>query len=565
MPKRNLLIILLLLLIAFPAGAVTSSQVLVLYNADWREDHPLTDTGQDSREIAEHYVRMHTDPKIGEKPYILGLSCNHGIKVLDEARHLNESHLPEKSNDNTAGVELSKRRWLTNDDDEDQALRDSRLVEFTLPGGPEGWNRETLQLEIDPDDGETIPIVTDGLVIAKGQVAGNSGKDWTIRLNAQSFIRGGLVVKASCEDVEGKRHDWSARYLDIADVKYSRTGSDGVRDDQHFLEDVAIPVKAFLEDPDNALPDGTLLKDHILYIVVSYGLPRTTVARYGISRGVTNKLNDHGSIIDFGQRLQLLYYDEERVMGAAPKPHRFAGKGPFTDFLFRAAQAWPLYGQEANPFLHPQVYQKNKGGLDSLQKPLAFTGENRKKQSPAKFLYFSMRIDGADAAQAKALIDKAVYASASGMPRVDDNAPVPEELAGSKVARFLWDKGYRHIYLPKGRGGHRLQFGTVEENGNRSFLPGGIACQVISHNALDSEGAEVYTFLSQGVTITAAAAKLYRGAPHIHDKSWWDDEILYPLMTQGQTVGSALLANQIHLGWITSFIGDPLLRIDNAN
>jgi hypothetical protein len=65
--------------------------------------------------------------------------------------------------------------------------------------------------------------------------------------------------------------------------------------------------------------------------------------------------------------------------------------------------------------------------------------------------------------------------------------------------------------------------------------------------------------------MTAAAAKLYRGAPHIHDKSWWDDEILYPLMTQGQNVGSALLANQIHLGWITSFIGDPLLQIDNAN
>ncbi|MBW2647463.1 MAG: hypothetical protein JRE23_15065 [Deltaproteobacteria bacterium] len=70
--------------------AITPSQVLVLYNADWTDDAPLTDPGQDSREIAEYYVRMHTDPETGEKPYILGLRCVHREK------HLNKAHLEEK-------------------------------------------------------------------------------------------------------------------------------------------------------------------------------------------------------------------------------------------------------------------------------------------------------------------------------------------------------------------------------------------------------------------------------------------------------------------------------------
>jgi len=48
------------------AHAVTPSQVLVLYNADWKADDP----GQDSKEIADHYISMHTDPDTGGKPYV---------------------------------------------------------------------------------------------------------------------------------------------------------------------------------------------------------------------------------------------------------------------------------------------------------------------------------------------------------------------------------------------------------------------------------------------------------------------------------------------------------------
>ena len=64
---------------------ITPSQVLVLYNADWQEDHPLTEPGQDSREIAEHYVKINTHAQTGEKPYILGLSSRQGSLLNAES------------------------------------------------------------------------------------------------------------------------------------------------------------------------------------------------------------------------------------------------------------------------------------------------------------------------------------------------------------------------------------------------------------------------------------------------------------------------------------------------
>jgi hypothetical protein len=69
------------------------------------------------------------------------------------------------------------------------------------------------------------------------------------------------------------------------------------------------------------------------------------------------------------------------------------------------------------------------------------------------------------------------------------------------------------------------------------------------------------TDLARGVTATVGAAKVYRGAPHIHNKSWWDDEVLYPALFKGATMGEALLLNQVHLGWIATFVGDPLYRM----
>jgi len=99
-----------------------------------------------------------------------------------------------------------------------------------------------------------------------------------------------------------------------------------IRDDKNYLQDVEEPIKAFLENPANACSDGTLLKDHILFIVVCYGLPKTTVATYGIARGITDLLPNFGAIINFGQRLQLMYYDVEAVAGIAPRPHKFINR-----------------------------------------------------------------------------------------------------------------------------------------------------------------------------------------------------------------------------------------------
>ncbi|WP_321532683.1 hypothetical protein [uncultured Desulfuromonas sp.] len=545
---------------------ISPSQVLVLYNADWTGDEPLTEPGQDSQEIAEHYVRMHTDSATGEKPYILGLHCDHGIKVLDEARHLNEHHLAENSDDNRSGVVLKRQSFLFGSDSQNDKLRDSRVVEFVLPGGRSNWNINTLHIEIEPEKGDELIIVENGLIAVKGKIAGNNTDEWTIRVNAKSFVAGSVTVKASCVDVQGQTHSWQADYVDADDVELSCTGADGKRDDQNFLEDVALPVKAFLEDAKLARPDGTLLKDHILFMVVCYGLPRTAIAPCGIARGITDKLNNYGSIIDFGQRLQLLYYDLDKVMGTQIRGYRFAGKSPYSDFFLRSPQNRPLVGK-ANPFVHPQLYSKAPSFIKGPQ-PLSYSPSVR-SQNPDRFLYFVSRIDAPDALQAKALIDRTVYASVYANPEMGvfpgrnytQNKERVGALKRSKAGQIVWDKGYRYLYHG-GQGMNLLEWGRITSgdgflNDDISYLPGGIAATIISHNGWKK--GEMVQDLKNGVTATVGAAQVYHGAPHIHNRSWWDDDIFYPALLQGKTLGEAWLMNQIHLGWITTFVGDPLM------
>lgn len=565
-----LLVLLLFPCVFVPAvrADISPSQVLVLYNADWRDDHPLTDPGQDSLEIAEHYVRLHSDPTTGEKPYLLGLHCDHGIKILDEYHHLNQPHLEEESADNTSGVIYTGKRWFSDDIKDDQ-LRDSRLVEFILPNGRAGWKIETLQMSIVPDKGENIPVVKDGAILDRGRVAGNNSDAWTIRLNAKSFVSGSLRVDASCRDLQGEVHSWQADYVDSDQVELSPTGRDGIADDKNVREDVDQPLKAFLEDPRNARPDGALLKDHILFIVVCYGLPRTVIAPAGIARGITDQIGNFGSIIDFGQRLQLLYYNLENVQKGSPKPYKYATKGAFSDFFLRSPQAWPLYGSHANPFVCLQAYNKSFKP-EIFKAPPLFSASNRNRQAD-KFLYFVSRIDAPSPLQARALIDRAVYASRHAgpglgkLPRRD--YPLNQERTGA-VARSpagsrLWQQGWHHLYHG-GQGKDRLEFlrlgaGEGFLNPEPVYLPGGIAGTVISHNGWKKH--EMIQQLAAGVTATAGAAKVYRGAPHIHSKSWWDDSVLYPALVSGRTLGEAWLMNQLHLGWITTFVGDPLMTL----
>ncbi len=541
------------------SGAVRPSQVLVLYNEDWTGDAPLTDPGQDSREIAEHYVRVHTDPVTGERPYLLGLRCRHRMN------HLNRPHLAEESADNGSGVVLRRGGKVLGSAGN---LRDSRLVELVLPKSEAGWRFDTLRVVLRPKKGAPVVVVDGGRSRFPKRVAVQQKGKWNVRLNGRTFLPGPFTAEASIEDAADKVHTWRAEYADVLDVSCSRTGADGVRDDRNYLEDVEAPVKAFLEDPANARPDGTLLKDHILFIVVCYGLPKTAAATYGIARGVTDRLADHGAAISLEQRLQLLYYDVEGALGFSPRPHRFRPSRPFTRYLFRAPQAWPLFGERANPFLHPLAYRK-KDGLGRLADPLPFTPVNRSR-FPGRHLYFVMRVDGITPLEARALIDRAAYASVYGGPGMVPAAGEPGAGDGrvkrSPVARFLRARGFRYLFSAahprEGVGLFRLPPGTGFLNRVEVFLPGGIARRVISNNTWSNGKGDMAGELARGVTVTAGSgAAGGAGAPHIHDKSWWDDGVLYPMLLRGFSVGECLLASQIHLEWITTFVGDPLYRL----
>jgi len=73
-------------------------RVLVVYNEEWTKDVDGSEPGQDSKEVAEYYVKMHTDPVTGKRPYLLGLKCIHG------KHHLNDWVIHEESQDNKDGI-----------------------------------------------------------------------------------------------------------------------------------------------------------------------------------------------------------------------------------------------------------------------------------------------------------------------------------------------------------------------------------------------------------------------------------------------------------------------------
>jgi len=543
---------------------ISPSQVLVLYNADWKEDGFLTEKGQDSKEVAEYYQKMHTDPVSGEKPYLLGLKCKHG-----SALHLNEAHIQEASRDNSSGVVFRRGDKAIESAGE---LRDTRAVEFTLPK-KEGarWEAASLKIVLKPNYGKEIAVVESGKSLLGPGVEFGDNEKFTVRFNGRAAALGNsFTAKASCKDSEGKESRWEAEFRDYMDVSCSRTGPDGIRDDEKYLQDVEYQVMDFLEDQANVRPGGVLLKDHILFIVVCYGLPKTAAATYGIARGITERSSDHGTDIDLGQRLQLIYYDIEGALGFSPRPRLFKTKDAFSGYFFRAPQVLPLMIKGCNPFMHPDIYKAKKGDLRKLADPVEFSPENRRR-FPGRRLFFSSRVDGPAALDAKRLIDSAVYASRYAGPEMArTDAPLTKTAVAAKkylsqqpAWQFLLNAGYKRLRFD---GGRLLRFLSLEPgtgffNEDYVFLPGGVSATVISHNGWNRDAAEIYEDLRRGASATAGAARVYQGAPHIHDKSWWDDEIFYPFLLRGKTVGEVLLMNQGHLEWITAFVADPLMRI----
>src|SRR4030043_2076795 len=147
-----IILLLLLLQVSFSSHAEASltpfqaspDQVLVLYNIDWQKDVDGSDPGQDSKEVAEYYVKMHADPVTGKKPYLLGLSCVHGKK------HLNDWVIREESQDNKDGIifvgkgkEPKTGEWA----------RDSRQVEIVLDPGKEPMDWDSVEIWCQSDRG----------------------------------------------------------------------------------------------------------------------------------------------------------------------------------------------------------------------------------------------------------------------------------------------------------------------------------------------------------------------------------------------------------------------------
>jgi len=545
------------------AVVVAPSQVLVLYNAAWRS--PLPGHAQESLAVARHYVRMHTDPVSGEKPYLLGLDCP---ALLPE--RLGDWRLGEGSGDNESGVVVRDAGSGALRDA--GGLRDGRLVELILPEDGAPWDLQTLALELEPEAFPSrLALVRDGTSLHPDKVVVQRQGDWHVRALGSALVRGPFRAHARCRDAAGEMHEWTASYADFRDVLASTTGVDGVRDDQRYLDCVERPVKAFLEDPANARPDGTLLKDHILFLAVCYGLPRTVATPCGVATGITEQLRNFGSEIDFGQRLQIMYYDLDSTLGVKVSSMRFASgrkAGGFSDYLFRSALAKPLSGPGINPFLHPDAYRKGKAG--SGAGPLPFTGASR-RADPRRHLFFAMRIDGPDASSAMELVDRAVYASTfagpeMGIPQDGVLKEDPQRTGGigpGTPARPFWERGYRHMYQHP-RGWTRLELfrlapGLDFFNESDVFLPGGVAAFVQSNQGWNRADSRFMDFLNRGVTVTAGAARVAPGkAPHIHNRSFWDEAVLYPYLLDGYAIGEVLLMNQVHLGWITSFVGDPL-------
>lgn len=563
------------LAIAKAPEGISPSQVLVLYNADLQARHPLISSAQDSLAVAEHYARMHTDPVTGERPYLLGLTAARSSKSL-----LSNDHLEERSHDNSCGVVYqshdSKRPVPACE------MRDSRMVEVVLPKSKVAWDLGTLKLEVESDDRSNrarFVLVENGSSLYPDKVRVRHDGDWQIRALGGLILAGPFTAKARCANVQGDVQEWRAEYKDIQQASWSSTGLDGIRDDQNYLDFVETPIKAFLEDPSNARPDGTLLKDHVLYIVVCHGLPRTVSAPYGIATGVGLELRDYGSKIDFCQRLQLMYYDYKSLHHNEVQPMRFAPaasstSGAFANILLRTRLSMPLQGVEINPFVHPAAYRKggNKAGESSPR----FTSARRALR-PDRHLFFAMRIDGQTPLEAMELVDRAVYASRYAGPQMGVLADVPllqtpertGEIGARTPAEPFWDKGYRHLFQhPKGK--VRLDLFKLAPdcgffNTGPVFLPGGIAAFVQSNQGWNVKDSRFHEFLRQGVTVTAGSARVDpRQTPHIHSHSFWDEAVFYPALREGRPVGEILLSNQVHMGWITSFVGDPLYLLPLA-
>uniref|UniRef100_A0A831UEC8 Fibronectin type-III domain-containing protein n=1 Tax=Geobacter metallireducens TaxID=28232 RepID=A0A831UEC8_GEOME len=578
--------------------AASPDQVLVIYNADWKKRSENSSADQDSRDVAEYYAAMHTDPKTGKKPYLLGLGCRHRGK-----KHLNDWVIREESTDNRNGIIFRGKGPAPSSLD---WVRDSRKVEIQIKETDADWNSLSIICRSEATGEKKIvtPLMTalqiSGIPSSPGSSASYppavKGKGISIRLDATKLFAGTVTISLKARNTSGKViRDLNLRYYDARDFAFSASGPDGIADDRILSEDVLKPVRTFLEDRKNALPDGTLLKDHLLYIVVVHGMPYSANGAFGIDHGATSNRGDHGSLASLEQRLQTLYYDWESMKPPIIPFHM--GGGPDSDqgvinHIITTAMRNQLTGSRWNPYMHPDTYSYLRQGKNVPEFLLLPPLPERRKTDSRLFAYAVSRIDGAGAEEAKRIIDYSLYASRYLRPEMDcrtrgakrpENAKLPELLSRAEQ-RNLWgdkeletlgfivqnntehqkDQGLPFMARPAGdaAGDCRNEKADWTKAG---FYPGGMERRVISHNGLNNKNAEIWQQIAKGVTVSAAGSPAYGGGPHITNATFWDNRILVRYLFRGRDLGECFLLSTAYVNWSTSLIGDPLFHPDLRN
>lgn len=570
-------------------------QVLVLYNADWEIDADNTSPGQDSKEVADYYVRMHTDPDTGKKPYMLGLKCHHGQK------HLNHWLIKEDSQDNKNGVVFIGRGQAPGPK---EWPRDSRQVEIVLNPDAAGIDWDSVKIWCQSDTSEEKSLISplvSGVPKKEGkkhiypEIAESEGRCY--RFDAHQYFKGTVFVSLKAKDRSGKLvRDFTVTYYDRDDFKFSKFGPDGIVDEKNLQEDVIIPLKAFLEAPGNALADGTLLKDHILYMVIVHGLPFSCEAVFGIERGVTAYAGNHGDLASLEQRLQTLYYDWGGKI-VPPVITMYMAKGPDSDkgvrnYRITNALRHPLFGRSTNPYMHPDTYSflgKTKEVRFIDLPPFA---EVRKNAPSYLFGYAASRLDGQGADVAKRQIDYSLYTSKYLRPEMDKLVRDGLNKRGRKIGSLapklktaqrmeMWGAeesdvlGFRVLSRKKGQGvpflGRPLEDSDTpninpdnkQETQYVGFYPGGMERTVFSGNGWNlRKTASIWRQVDQGVSISACGGPASYGGPHITNATFWDNRILLRYLFRGRDLGECFLLSTGYVNWATSLLGDPLLHAD---
>jgi len=579
----------LLLCAAWAIGDATPDQVLVLYNADWTEDLDGTEPGQDSLEVARYYVEQHTDPKTGQRPYLLGLHCKD-----PKAARLNEMRLPERSKDNALGL---------------------RFVGKSTPVKELPWSA-TYIVAFRPDE---LKLLDPKSLLIKASAAGQeedaqiiyadgaAKPGFDIRETRNPLLVGygfprrsafpdGFTAWVKAQTRDGKPlRDYSARFYHPDQLEADPTGPDGIRDDASYLDDIENPIKAFLEDPKNRLPDGTPLKDHILYFVVCYGLPKQVESSYGVLRGLASGAGgDLGDGSALEERLAILYFSlaSRHRPVLFPAPH---GKVPHVLIINGLRPS--LSGM--NPYRHPATHsrrQEARGVGRGLPNPPLypsydydapriphFTAAARRRFGD-RFLYFASRIDARHPEIAKAQVDGALYGSRYLTPELGwfwsgTYAAARQGAAELRYFEFRGQPPAKPQPLEVGRclfyfGDFGYSTAYAEDPAKppvpytRGFYPGSVAWAVRSLLGWDLHRS-VSQFYDVGSRypermIEAGATVCALSAHGAHDTSvtWPDEQVFFHHLLRGYDLGECFLMSTVYLDWLLSFVGDPLYKPD---